>query len=159
MDIFSFAEKVMSMDDESWGRHSNPWSVWSRLSCLPLLVLALWSRYWIGWWSLLPIAAALFWTWYNPRAFAPPAQTTSWASRGTFGERLFLSRKTTPVPQHHVKVSHLLTAVMMIGMVVLCYGVVTLNFWATMCGLVAAIGGKLWFVDRMVWLFEDMQSE
>jgi len=44
------------------------WSAWSRIiTCLPLLILSLWSRAWIGRWSILPIAAALLWLWLNPR--------------------------------------------------------------------------------------------
>lgn len=53
---------VFHMDEETWMRHANPWSVWTRTTALPLLILAVWSRVWIGWWALLPIAAAVLWT-------------------------------------------------------------------------------------------------
>ena len=59
MDVFRFAERLMSMDDEAWARHANPWSAWTRFSCGPFIVLAIWSRVWLGWWALLPLALAL----------------------------------------------------------------------------------------------------
>lgn len=46
---FSISRRLMSMDDTSWGRHANPWSVYSRMTLLPLFALAVWSRVWIDW--------------------------------------------------------------------------------------------------------------
>ncbi len=158
MDIFKAAERMMAMDDASWARHANPLSVWSRMSCLPLLVLAIWSRIWLGWWFLLPLALAIAWTWYNPRAFGPPDSTDNWASKGVMGERIFLNRATNPVPAHHLKAAHILTAISIIGVVILIYGLIVLNPWATVCGVAVTILSKVWFVDRMVWLYADMKT-
>ena len=47
--------RAHGMDDDSWARHANPWSVWTRVPILPLLALAIWSRSWIGWWAVLPV--------------------------------------------------------------------------------------------------------
>ncbi len=158
MDIFKLSDRLMTMDDEAWARHSNPKSVYSRFSCLPLLVLAIWSRVWLGWWSLLPLALALFWTWYNPRAFQPPANLDNWASFGTFGERIFLNRKQNKIPHHHEKMANILTWASAFGAAILIYGVVALNAWATVLGIFMSIIPKVWFVDRMVWLYEDMKD-
>ena len=157
MDVFKLSERLMSMDDETWARHANPWSVYSRFTCLPLIVLAIWSRVWIGWWSLIPLALALFWTWYNPRAFPPIDKTDGWAFKGTQGERLFLNRKRVPIPPHHQAMATRLTLLSMAGVVIIIYGLVVLNPWATLCGLLLAIITKVWFVDRMVWMFDDHQ--
>ncbi len=54
--------RLFGLEGEAWMRHANPASVWTRFAALPLLALALWSRVWIGWWALLPVAAALAWT-------------------------------------------------------------------------------------------------
>ena len=35
------------MTDEVWRRHANPWSVWTRYLAGPILILAVWSRFWI----------------------------------------------------------------------------------------------------------------
>ena len=59
------------MDDAAWARHANPWSGWSRLTTLPLLILSLWSRQWLGWWALVPTALSLAWLWLNPHLFPP----------------------------------------------------------------------------------------
>ena len=82
MDVFKLSERLMAMDDEVWARHANPWSVYSRFTCLPLIALAIWSRVWLGWWSLVPLVLALFWTWYNPRAFRPSTRNDGWAFKG-----------------------------------------------------------------------------
>lgn len=62
-------ERAMAMDDATWQRHVNPWSVWTRVPIIGLLVLAIWSRVWLGWWCLVPIAALVVWAVVNPRAF------------------------------------------------------------------------------------------
>ena len=43
----TFEEKlsaVFGLDDETWMRHANPWSVWTRTTVLPVLVISFWSR-------------------------------------------------------------------------------------------------------------------
>ncbi len=155
MDIFKLSERLMSMDDDVWARHANPWSVYSRFTCLPLIVLALWSRVWIGWWCLLPLTAALAWTWYNPRAFPPSTRKQGWAFKGTGGERLFLDRKRHPIPRHHAIAAHILTAAAALGVLILLYGLIVLAPWPALVGLIITIGAKVWFVDRMVWLYAD----
>lgn len=70
------------LDDEGWSRHANPWSGWTRiLTCLPLLALAIWSRTWLGLWSLMPISLAILWIWLNPRAFSGARDDTAWVTK------------------------------------------------------------------------------
>jgi hypothetical protein len=38
------------------------------------------------------------------------------------------------------------------------WGVVQLALWPTVLGAVIQYAGKFWFLDRMVWLFEDMRD-
>ncbi len=147
-----------AMSDEVWMRHANPWSVWTRFSVLPLLVVAIWSRVWIGWFSLGPIALSLLWTWYNPRAFPKPTSTQNWASKAVFGERVWLQRDTIPVPDRHRQVPHILNLVSAVGAIVLGWGLWQLQLWPTVTGMLLVMLGKLWFVDRMVWLYEDMKD-
>jgi hypothetical protein len=159
MDYGRLLERAMAMGDRDWARHANPWSVWTRVPILPALALAVYSRAWLGWWALLPVALLLAWTVVNPRAFPPPARLTSWASRATLGERLWLARRQVPVPAHHVRAAHILTALMVLGVPVLAWGLIVLDPWATVAGLVITVGAKLWFVDRMVWLHDEVTGK
>lgn len=159
MDIFSAAERLMRMDDATWARHANPLSVWSRFSCLPLITLAIWSRVWLGWAALVPLALALGWTFVNPRLFAPPARLDRWASRGVLGERVFLDRAARGVAGHHIRAGRVLTGISVVGLVPLAWGLWRIDAWAVMCGLSVTMLGKVWFVDRMVWVLQDAEAE
>ena len=92
-------EASMAMDDATWARHANPWSLYTRVPILPLMVFAIWSRIWIGWWCLFPLAALLVWTFINPRAFPRPGTIDTWAAKVTFGERLWLAAPRKPDPK------------------------------------------------------------
>ena len=157
----SFEESIASafaMDDAAWARHANPWSVWTRTTVLPALILAAWSRVWLGWWALVPVALALVWTWLNPHLFAPPTSTDNWASKSVLGERVWMNRNRVPVPVHHRRVPHVLNAVAGVGMLFVLAGVVRLALWPTLFGAALVYAGKLWYLDRMVWLYEDMKD-
>ena len=89
--------------EDAWHRHANPWSVYTRIPIPLMLVLAIWSRAWIGWWSLVPIGIVLAWTVINPRVFPPPRSLDHWASRAVLGETHWAARKQKPIPaRHHV---------------------------------------------------------
>lgn len=44
-------------------------------------------------------------------------------------------------------------------MLLVILGVYLLESWPTILGTVMVYLGKLWFLDRMVWLWEDMGRE
>ena len=158
MDIAKLSERLMGMDDATWSKHSNPWSGWTRMTILPLLSLAIWSREWLGWASLLPILAVLIWTWANPRLFGPPENNDAWMTKGVLGERVWLAKAATPIPTHHAKTGRYLNWAAGMGVVVLIYGLWRLDLGWVSTGLVATMGAKLWFLDRMVWLLADMSD-
>ena len=159
MDIFNGAERLMGMTGAVWARHANPWSAYSRAAGSVVVFFAVWSLHWIGWWSLLPIAAAAAWTWLNPRLFAPPPTTASWAARGVLGERAFINRKTVPIPTEHARVAWLTTAFSALFLAIGIAGLVVESFWAAFAGWHAAVLAKMWFVDRMVWLWDLMKDK
>lgn len=150
---------AFALDDATWRRHANPWSVALRNTVLPLLVLACWSRLWLGWYAIVPLAIALIWTWYNPRIFPEPATFDTWASKAVFGERVWLNRDKVPVPSDHRRVPNILSALSGIGMLAVFYGVLFFDVWPTLFGMALVYAGKLWFLDRMVWLWEDMKDD
>jgi len=43
-----------------------------------------------------------------------------------------------------------------VGTAFVVWGLVTLEVWPTFLGSVLVYYGKLWFLDRMVWLYEDV---
>ncbi len=147
-----------AMTDPVWDRHANPWSVITRIPVLPLLAVAIYARVWIGWWCLVPVILIVVWTWYNPRAFRPPAQTRHWASRGVLGERVWLNAQAVPIPDHHALAANVLTTLSVLGLAPLAWGLWSLDPWATALGLAITVGAKLWFLDRMVWLYDDMAA-
>jgi hypothetical protein len=149
---------LFRLDDEAWRRHANPWSVILRNTALPLLIAAFWSRAWLGWWAVAPVVAALLWTWLNPRLFPPPRSYDSWTSRAVLGERIWLNRDAVPVPAHHRRAPNILSAVGGIGMVFVAWGVLALELWPTLFGGALVYLGKLWFLDRMVWLWQDTRD-
>lgn len=158
MDIFSFSAKLMRMDDSAWARHANQWSVYSRIVGGTAVFFALWSGYWIGWAAVVPVALAVGWIYLNPRLFSPPKSTSNWAARGVLGERVFLNRRAVPIPGEYVTVSYLTTAVA-IGFILLCVlGFWRQDFWLAFTGWHAATVVKLWFVDRMALLWDQMQG-
>mgnify|MGYP000902133774 CR=1 FL=1 len=150
--------ELFRLDDETWRRHANPWSVILRNTALPLLILAVWSRAWIGWQAIVPLAAAVLWTWLNPRIFPPPQSYDHWTSEGVLGERVWLNRDAVPVPVHHRLVPNVLSTVSGVGMLFVGWGVLMLEVWPTLFGTALVYLGKLWFLDRMVWLWHDMRD-
>jgi len=158
MDAGKSSETLMGMNDSVWQRHTNPWSGWSRVPVLPILATGIWSRDWIGWWSLIPIAATFVWIWINPRIFPPPRHTNNWMSKGVMGERVWLNRREVPIPKHHAQIAMLLNILAGLGLIPFVFGLIQLNFWAVYAGTAQMMIAKLWFLDRMVWLFDDMKD-
>ena len=145
------------LDDEGWMRHANPLSGWTRVPCFGLLVLAFWSRVWLGWYFTIPIILIALWIWVNPRIFPKPKSTNNWMSKVVLGERVWLNRDKIPIPEHHRLVPKILFLIGTIGLVPTIWGFCCLNVWMTLLGVSWCYFSKFWFVDRMVWLFEDMK--
>ena len=157
MTVESRIARIFKLTDDNWLRHANPWSVRTRYSVLPLLALAFWSRVWLGWWCILPVALAIIWMMVNPILFHAPASTKSWESRSVLGERVWANRDRVPVPEHHEGVLRILNGISSLGMLLAVWGVVALSLWPTVAGVALAYVGKSWYLDRMVWLYEEMK--
>ena len=158
MSVSNYIAIVFRMTDEVWARHANPWSVWTRFVTLGLIALAVWEREWLGsvfWYALTALA---IWIWLNPRAFPKPASTDNWASKAVLGERVWLNRKAIPIPVHFNRVIACLNTLSIIGMILLIFGFIDHHAWMTGSGLVLTYLGKLWFLDRMVWLYDVMRD-
>jgi len=159
MKVLRKVTKVFGLNDTTWMRHSNKWSVWTRFIILPSLAVAIWSRIWIGWYSLLSVVVLVFWTWINPRFFGKPKTTKHWASKAVFGERVWLNTKEIQIPKHHKRAILILNIITGSGLPFLIWGLYKFHIWGVLLGLVLVIFGKLWFLDRMVWVYEDMKTK
>lgn len=157
----AFDEKTaqfFGLNEKGWERHANPWSVWTRFTVLPVLVLAIWSRVWFAEWSLIFIAAAILWMFINPRFFPRPRSTDNWASMGVMGERVWLKRNEISIPEHHRLIPHLINLGSVFGLVFLIWGLIDLDVPLTLLATVTVQLSKLWFIDRMVWLYLEMKD-
>ena len=158
MGAVSKIASVFRMTDEVWKRHANPWSVWTRFGAIPLMILAIWSRVWLGRWCLVPIAAVIVWLWLNPRVFAPVENPTGWAAKGIYGEKLWLNGPAAgpgrlpsraAVPDRGRRP----------GLRDPGFGLIMLEVWPTVFIASLIVLGQLWRIDRLGLLFEEQRPE
>lgn len=150
---------VFGLKDENWMRHSNPASVWTRFSVLPLLVVSIWSRKWIGRRFVVPLGLSIAWLFANPLFFKPPRSTKNWASKAVFGERIWVDQDRSELPdQFNSVMPNVASAYQAVGLAPLAYGLSKLKVGPTVGGVLIVQGGKLWYLDRMVLLFDEMKT-
>jgi hypothetical protein len=152
------ASRLMGMNEKVWASHANPLSGWTRLATAPLWFCALWSVHWIGWWSLIPIVPLCLWTWLNPRIFPQPVDDRAWMTRGVLGERIFCRRDECDIPAEHIRFAHILTFFAVISLISAVWGLLSGRFWPALGGWLLMITFKLWFIDRMAWLYHTMKD-
>ncbi|HOX41704.1 MAG TPA: hypothetical protein PK263_05965 [bacterium] len=151
---------VFHLTDENWMRHANPVSVWTRYSVLPVIIISFWSRAWIGWWCLIPGGLSLLWMFFNPVVFGKPKSTRNWASKAVLGERVYLNRDQVKIlGRHNVPLHKILKGISSAGLILALWSTVCYSIWGAILGVTMAYLGKSWFLDRMVWLYEDMKNE
>jgi hypothetical protein len=63
------------------------------------------------------------------------------------------------MPSHHQTAIGILKLVTFIGFLLAVCGLVIVHAWLTIVGTVITILGKTWFLDRMVWLYQDLCAE
>lgn len=68
-----------------------------------------------------------------------------------------MNRGKVPVPMHHRTLPNVLSGVSAVGMIFVIWGVVALDVWPILLGAAVVYLARLWFLDRMVWLYEDMK--
>ncbi len=151
--------KALGMDTATWQRHASPWSVYSRMATLPFLVLAIWSHSWFGPGpAILGTLAIGGWLWINPRLFPPPRTTDNWASRATFGERIWLNRLSVPIPEQEAQTALTLSLVTGVGFMAAIYGAIINDALIAIPGVLVTYVGKLVFLNRMVGLYARMKN-
>jgi len=148
-------QKVFNMTDKVWEKHSNPWSVWTRFASLPFLIIAFWSIHYIGIYSLIPIIISIVWLWLNPRLFSKPVSQSSWASKAVLGEKIWINERDNNLNEKHRYVVNYSSAISFLGFLFLIRSVYVQDITMTILSTVILYVGKMWFLDRMVWVYED----
>jgi hypothetical protein len=82
-------------------------------------------------------------------------EPTSWAAKGIYGERLWLTQRRR-VPEDTRAVLRLLIVVGGTGFALLAFGLVRLEVWPTVFGATLVVLGQLWRIDRMGVLYDDV---
>jgi hypothetical protein len=130
------------MKEKTWERHSNPWSVWTRVLTNPLVYLPVWNRSW------LQAISVGVWFWLNPRLFPPPKDDSSWATRSVLGEQMWTGKVRTDLS-------------LSISMLSALFFVLALHSaYARRLRRLVSLGGlalalKLWFLERMVAYYDE----
>jgi hypothetical protein len=157
MSVLDKYARMAGMGEEAWKRHANPWSVWTRFAAIPLIILAIWSRVWIGWWALVPLALVVLWLWANPHAFPPIDKPVAWSSRGIYGERLWL-RDRSCMPAGFAVVQRIWIIGALAGVALLAWGLIALAAWPTVFGATLIVYGQLWRIDRLGVFYDQSTS-
>lgn len=130
-----------------------------RYTVLPSTIVAIRCRTWIGPYALVLVALAFGWMFLNPRLFAKPISMENWASKAVLGERIWKERDFYELPRSWVVKIRILNGLQVLGLPPLVWGLYTYDIWMTITGFVLLTLSKSWFLDRMVWLFEDHRDD
>jgi hypothetical protein len=149
---------IFGLDDERWLQHANPLSVYSRYTVLPLIIISIWSRKWLEIYFLMPLAFSLLWTYLNPRFFSKPDSLDNWASKSILGERIWKDKGSFDVGRDFIIQVRILNFIQTLGIPPLAWGLYYYKFWPILTGVILLNLGKSWFLDRMVWLYEQHKN-
>jgi hypothetical protein len=72
------------------------------------------------------------------------------------GETYWAKRKEVPVPPRHRVAPNVLVAVSALGVPFIARGLVVRDGWMVLYGLAVQLAGKIWFIDRMAILYDDV---
>lgn len=146
------------MKDETWYRHANPWSGWSRILSYPIIYIPVWFLQEFianpaqNWYVILGFILVAVWYAINPRIFPKPKNYDSWISKGVLGEKAW-----TKIGVKDINFAFgVVSAIFFIPAVIFCY---FKDFWPMMFFGAVAILLKMWFLERMVSYYEAHREE
>jgi hypothetical protein len=132
-DVAAFLKRI-------WKRHSNPWSVWTRILSYPLVYVPIWNR---SWKQGVAVAA---WFAANPVLFPAPEGDESWATRGVLGEELWTAER----PWDLSMLINTASAAFFAGGLFASY---RRRSWPMVFFASVALLLKLWYIDRMTFYY------
>ena len=144
---------LSELEEKAWRRHANPWSVYTRFAAIPVGIVAIWSRVWIGWWSAIPIAMTVLWLILNPVAFSPVHKPVHWISKGIYGERLWL-RGAVKTKRQRYTLNGLAVAGAL-GLVVVAWGLASLSVPACVAGAALTVVAQLVRIAKFARVYDE----
>jgi hypothetical protein len=102
----------------------------------------------------VPVALVIVWLWLNPHVFPAVTGPRNWASKGIYGERLWLNEPTS-VPPACRSVLRWLIIPGSAGIALLVWGLVQLELWPTIFGATLITLAQLWRIDRLGLVYEE----
>jgi hypothetical protein len=131
---------VATFLERLWKRHSNPWSVWTRILSYPLVYVPVWDRSW------KQGAAVAAWFAANPVLFSEPKGDEPWATRGVLGEELWTAER----PWDLSMLINTASAAFFAGGLLATY---RRRLWPMVFFASVALLLKLWNIDRMTFYY------
>jgi len=135
------------LSDETWKRHANPWSGWTRTLSMPALAAAFYfHNFWL-------IGLVVVWTVINPMLFPKPKNHDNWMSKGVLGEQRYYQdgkkfKRDLPTLLNVMNIPVFISSLYFSWQQELVPLILS--------GLLAATI-KFWFIDRMVRLVEEVR--
>lgn len=99
----------------------------------------------------------MFWLWLNPRVFPAVTEPRSWASKGIYGEKLWLHEPAKVPPDLRVALRWLVLPGL-VGFVLLGWGLIRLLVWPTVIGATLIVVAQLWRIDRLGRLYDRVKG-
>jgi hypothetical protein len=90
----------------------------------------------------------------NPGAFPAVDVPTCWASKGIYGERIWLQQRDS-LSSENRRVLRLLVIPGAAGIALVAWGLIALDVWPTVFGAKLVVLAQLWRIDRLVRVYDD----
>lgn len=142
------------------GKPAGARATYAKILAPALLSLAIWSHIWVGSSAAIALTAlALAGLLFLQRQRMVVPKKPSWASAVGFGERIWLNRLHTPIPD---KLSARITTLYLVywlGAVIAYSGGITTSLVLTGTGLVVAYSAQLVCFQKLAALFDQMRDK
>lgn len=147
------------MKEKTWEQHANPISGFTRIISYPLVFLPIWflsdfiSNPYKYWYIAAIGLIAILWFTVNPRLFKKPKTFDHYLSRGVLGEKIWTEDRKKDT------IATILTIVLAPFFLISLYTTYMQMFWEMMFFASVPFILKLWFIDRMVFLYDQNKTK
>lgn len=133
------------LSDETWSKHANKWSGWTRVLLMPILGVGLFYHNWFI------LGLAVIWGIVNPLVYPQPKSVDNWMSMGVLGEQLYF-KNGRKVKRDLPSLLNILNIPVFIAFL---YFGWKQNIEALILSALLLMTIKFWFIDRMSRLARD----